>query len=249
MSDCIERCLAKNPADRFQSFKQIVSVLEDTQLDAWGVEQDAALNAFDTIYRLHRKRLLGSQRNGNPEDVIFDFPGGRTLSITFGDLSGFHADALVSSDDLYLSMDAGVALALEQAAGPGYHELAKSFRPVRIGRVAVTPAFALNAKYVFHGVTVGVSEKDDVVGPSRDVVAEIVDSCFYHAESLDVETLAFPLLGTGIGHLSRSESLDAMFQIISRRMLRGSSTVSKVTVVLRNSHVHQTRSDQYDTLE
>ncbi len=120
---------------------------------------------------------------------MFDFPFGRRLTFAFGALETTECDALVSSDDSELSMGGGVSDALKRKAGPGYYECARSFRPARIGRAVVTPGFGLQAKYVFHGITIGMKERQY---PSRDVIAEIVDSCFHHTETFEVKSIAFP---------------------------------------------------------
>ena len=72
---------------------------------------------------------------------------------------------------------------------------------VRPGRVVVTSAGRQRRRFLFHGVTMGLLG-DDWVLPSRDLIAEIMASCFYHADTLNVRSIAFPLLGTGVGGFS-----------------------------------------------
>ena len=57
-------------------------------------------------------------------------------------------------------------------------------------------------------------------------------SCFYHAETLDVRTIAFPLLGTGAGGFARDVCLDTMFQFLCRMFLRGLTSVRDCRIVL-----------------
>jgi eukaryotic-like serine/threonine-protein kinase len=195
ISQCIERCMAKNPMDRFQSFRDVAHSLSDRAQDAWATHSKETLYAYETIFRLHRSRLLGHMPSvSDSSDLVLDFPQGRRLTFQFGALEDETSDALVSSDDSELSMGGGVSAELSRVAGPAYRDYAQAFAPVRIGRVAVTPAFGLNAKYVFHGITIGIQDKQY---PSRDIVAEIVDACFYQAETYSIASIAFPLLGTG----------------------------------------------------
>lgn len=57
-------------------------------------------------------------------------------------------------------------------------------------------------------------------------------SCFYHAESLDVRSIAFPLLGTGIAGFSKRVSLDTMFRIAATTLLRKATPVELVRIIL-----------------
>jgi O-acetyl-ADP-ribose deacetylase (regulator of RNase III) len=173
------------------------------------------------------------------EADVYTFPGDRVLRILVGDIVEQQVDALVSSEDGHLTMGetvphargAGAAAALRRAAGPEYAAEARRFVPVRPGRVVVTPAGRLAARFVFHGITLdGPVEKR--VCPSRDLIAEILASCFYHADTLHVRTMAFPLLGTGAGGFSPEVCLDTMFRYLAQMLLRGLTTVREVRIVL-----------------
>ena len=65
-------------------------------------------------------------------DVIF--------AITYADITSVPADALVSSDDNYLSMGGGVSAAIARAAGSALVVDARKHIPLRLGDVAVTSA-------------------------------------------------------------------------------------------------------------
>ncbi len=71
-----------------------------------------------------------------------------------------------------------------------------------------------------------------VVYPSRDLISEIMTSCFYHADSLQVRSMAFPLLGTGAMGFSRAICLDTMFQFLARMFLHGLTCVEEARIVL-----------------
>lgn len=87
------------------------------------------------------------------------------------------------------------------------------------------------ARFIFHGVTVGISASQ-VVYPSRDLISEIMTSCFYHADSLQVRSMAFPLLGTGAMGFSRAICLDTTFQFLARMFLHGLTCVEEARIVL-----------------
>ena len=90
----------------------------------------------------------------------------------------------------------------------------------------------LPARYVFHAATIGYDAQDRAVYPSRDLISGILTGCFYHADSLGVESLAFPLLGTGGAGFSREICLDTMFRCLARTLLRGLATVRAATIVI-----------------
>jgi O-acetyl-ADP-ribose deacetylase (regulator of RNase III) len=181
-------------------------------------------------YRSRRQVYLG----GPPLSGVCDrlvFPGGRTLTILRGNLAEQRADALVSSEMYRLPMNYGVALALREASGNKYARAAKRFAPVRPGRVIVTAAGHLPARFVFHGVTHGLRDAN-YIATSRDVIAEIMTSCFYHADTLDVRSIAFPLLGTGGAGFSREVCLDTMFRFLARMFLHGLTCVTDARIVI-----------------
>jgi serine/threonine protein kinase len=234
VNDCLERCLAKNPLDRFRTFRDILDVLNlCSKSDPWSPSEDSELTAFEAVYRLHRPALLNrTEPVERTSPVVFDFPGQRRLIIEFGDITKMPVDAVVSSDNSTLSMrGAGVAAALLKRAGPKINNLCALLQPAQPGCVVVTPGFDLPAKYVFHGITIGYNRRRFTF-PSRDVIAKIVDACFANADTYNIRTIAFPLLATGGARIPRDIALDTMFRTIARRFLGGACSLQTVSIVL-----------------
>src|SRR4051812_5590825 len=77
-----------------------------------------------------------------------------TFRVAYGDITKLVADALVSSDDNYLTMGGGVSDAILRAGGEEIRQQALKHVPLKIGDVAVTSAGKLPAKYIFHAVTI-----------------------------------------------------------------------------------------------
>ncbi|MCB9752652.1 MAG: serine/threonine-protein kinase [Myxococcales bacterium] len=237
-SEIIERCMAKSPSDRFSSFAEVLAVIDPVvdALSPWDAVEDVALRPHLERYRARRARYLEIADGtgaalGRVLDV-FSFPGERTLTILCGDLVEQDVEALVSSDDQYLSMRSGVSRAIRTAAGEGVFAEAQRYVPVRAGRAVVTSAGELSPRFVFHGITLRGRGRDDGPGPSRDLICEILGSCIYHAETLGVRTMALPLLATGNGGFSREICLDTLFRYLARELLRGLSCVRDVRIVL-----------------
>jgi serine/threonine protein kinase len=233
VSECLERCLAKAPHQRFTNFNEVQASLEmqRTSQSPWNVSNDPEVTQYLERYHSRRQVYLHGKPDELSEPDVYVFPQQRLFTIGFGNLVEEEVDALVSSDDEMLSMGGGVSAALQRAAGSALAEEARRYKPVRAGRAVVTSAGALSARFVFHAVTIGAKDREWVL-PSRDLIAEIMESCFYHADTLSVQSIAFPLLGTGVGGLPADVCLDAMFQSLTRKFLRGLTTVRLARVVL-----------------
>lgn len=236
INDCIERSLAKRPLDRFQSFDEISELLNDnSQANAWGFATDRRLIPILQDYEKFRSCLTDASNLKEGQRFEAKLPNGKSITILVADLTRQKVDAIVSSDDGNLTMGGGVSAAIRYAAGPEIDNEANRYIPVRHGRVVVTSAGRLPIRFIMHGVTIGVGDEQTgptFVRPSRDIIAEIVDSCLYHSETLSLKSIAFPLLGTGMGLLSREEALDTIFRVLLSRLLKGASPLVDVRIVL-----------------
>lgn len=237
----LERCLAKDPKDRFQSFEEIDAALKRGDSARPAADLDPALGEHATHYQRIRDSLLAG---GPPGPVAtFRFEGDRSLNIVRADIASVAADALVSSDDGRLTMRAGVAAALNAASGGQCFAETRKFVPVRQGGVVVTSAGALRARFVFHAITL---DWDHAVTykPSRDIILRLLSGCLYQADTLRLATLALPLLGTGNAGLSAPECLDATMELLVKAMLRGATALSHITLVLLPSQAAPASSPQ-----
>jgi O-acetyl-ADP-ribose deacetylase (regulator of RNase III) len=225
----LERCLAKDPEDRFQSFDAIGAALAGGGGMRWGEPQDRMLRAYAEQYQRVRPSLLS---RGAPGPVAaFQFHGGRTLAIVRGNIANLSADALVSSDDGRLTMSGGSALALNQGSGGVCYTETRKYVPVRHGGVVVSAAGGLKARFVFHAVTLDW-DQGATYRPSRDLILRILDGCIYQADTLKLRSMVLPLLGTGRGGFSPAEGLDTMVEYLVKAMLRAGTGLSHVTLVL-----------------
>jgi O-acetyl-ADP-ribose deacetylase (regulator of RNase III) len=225
----LERCLAKDPRDRFQSFEEIEAALQRGEASPSSASIDPTLGEYATRYQQVRANLLAG---GPPGPVVtLPFDGNRSLSIVRADIAGVAADALVSSDDGKLSMRAGVARALDNASGGVCHAETRKFVPVRQGGVVVTAAGALKARFVFHAITLDWDHAA-TYKPSRDIIARLLSGCLYQADTLRLQSIAMPLLGTGNAGFSVAECLDITVEFLVKAMLRGATGLSQVTLVL-----------------
>lgn len=231
--EVLERCLAKSPLDRFSSFQELLSQLQPTgeSVSPWTMSDDAELGAYLARYQARRAIYLGPGCGENTELDVYRFPRGQTIRVLHGDITDQDVDAIVSSDTFELGMDFGVALAIRRRGGEEIASEAARRAPIRPGRSVVTSAGELNARFVIHAATSGFVA-DEFVPPSRDLIAELMTSCFYHADTFELSSIAFPLLGTGGMRYPRDVCLDTMFQFLSRMFLRGLTTVRDARLVI-----------------
>jgi O-acetyl-ADP-ribose deacetylase (regulator of RNase III) len=233
ISDLLERCLAKSPADRFASFADVVAQLNvpPEGPSPWDAVHDAELLPYLQRYRWRRLAYLTAPRQTTAHLDTYDFPDGRQLQLLVADIVAQQVDAIVSSDISALTMDYGVSAAIAAAGGGAITHIASSLAPVSPGRAVVTPGGRLPARLVIHGVTAGVKGAQ-IVRPSRDLIAEIMASCFYHADTHAVRSIAFPLLGTGGQRFPHDVCLDTMFRFLCRALHYGATSVRDARIVI-----------------
>jgi eukaryotic-like serine/threonine-protein kinase len=230
-AEVLERCLAKSPGERFDSFKNLLRFLQPVPDGGspWSAPDDEGLREhferFKSRHAAYVTRDLPPQASDD-----YHFPGGKVLKILIGDITEQRVDALVSSDNAYLTMDGGCASAIARLAGDLVLQWARAMVPVLPGRVVVTPAGKLPARFIFHAVTNGYIGRK--YHASRDILNELVAAILYHADTLSVQSLAMPLLGAGGAGIPEEVALTAVFQAIARHLQRGMTTVNEVRLVL-----------------
>ena len=133
--------------------------------------------------------------------------------IVRNDITKIKADAIVNTANPNPKYDSGTDTAIYLAAGAD--ELLEERRKIgRIeeGQVAVTPAFALDAKYIFH--TVGPVWNGGQQG-EKDIVRDCYVNCLNKAVELGIESIAFPLIATGNYGFPKAEALQIATSVFS----------------------------------
>lgn len=141
------------------------------------------------------------------------------FEVLYADITSLPADAIVSSDDNYLSMGGGVSAAILRKAGNGLREEVKKHLPMKIGDVAVTSAGNLNVKFIFHGITI---DWDNYLYATEEVVRSIVEKSLNLAETLGVKRISFPALATGVAKFPFQIAAQTMTDSISKYLSNGS---------------------------
>ena len=127
------------------------------------------------------------------------------FKIVRNDITKIKADAIVNTANPGPTYMPGTDSAIYAAAGAeNLLEERKKIGPIEEGGVAVTPAFDLDAKYIFH--TVGPIWEGGDKG-EKDIVKKCYINCLNKAAELGIESIAFPLISTGVYGFPKSEAL------------------------------------------
>ena len=127
------------------------------------------------------------------------------FQIVRNDITKIKADAIVNTANPEPVYMAGTDAAVYKAAGE--EELLEERRKIGVieeGEVAVTPAFALDAKYIFH--TVGPVWQGGDKG-EKETVTRCYQNCLEKAVELGISSIAFPLIATGVYGFPKTDAL------------------------------------------
>ena len=148
------------------------------------------------------------------------------FEIVRNDLTKIRVDAIVNAANTALQMGGGVCGAIFVAAGADKLQNAcSSLAPIKTGEAVITPGFDLPAKYVIH--TAG-----PVYGDGKHGEESLLRSCYANALNLaqtnGCESIAFPLISSGIYGYPKDEALIVATSAIGNWLLKNDMDVSLV---------------------
>ena len=115
------------------------------------------------------------------------------FQIVRNDITKMQADAIVNTANPRPVVGSGCDAGIHKKAGPKLLEARKKIGNIGVGQAAATPAFGLDAKYVFHAVS--PIWQDGLHGEET-----LLQSCYENALQLalenNCESIAFPLIAT-----------------------------------------------------
>ena len=135
------------------------------------------------------------------------------FQIIRNDITKVSADAIVNTANPKPKYVSGTDYAIYMAAGAD--ELLKERQKIgniETGQAAVTPAFALNARYIIH--TVGPAWIDGGHG-EREAVRSCYENSLRLAKELGCESIAFPLIATGVYGFPKADALQIAVSVFS----------------------------------
>ncbi len=126
------------------------------------------------------------------------------------DITRMYVDAIVCATNTSLLLDAGVSGAIAKAAGRKLQEAASHLAPIKVGEAVITPGFDLPARWVIH--TAGPRYR------GKDKDEELLRLSYRHslelAQNKGLESIAIPLISTGILGYPKKKALSAATEII-----------------------------------
>ncbi len=156
------------------------------------------------------------------------------FKIIRNDITKVKADAIVNTANPHPTYASGTDAAIYKAAGA---ELLlaerKKIGKMERGQAAVTPAFALPAKYIIH--TVGPAWVDGKHG-EFDVLSACYENSLSLAAELKCDSIAFPLIATGVYGFPKDRALQIAVSVISRFLLAHDM---QVILVVFDSHAFE----------
>lgn len=145
------------------------------------------------------------------------------LKIIRNDITKVSADAIVNTANQKPIYASGTDKAIYEAASA--KELLKERQrigEIARGDVAVTSAFSLSAKYIIH--MVGPAWKDGLSG-EFDVLKSCYSKALLKAEELKYESIAFPLIATGVYGFPKDKALQIAISEISNFLFQSEMLV------------------------
>lgn len=139
------------------------------------------------------------------------------FQIIRNDITKVSADVIVNSANPKPQIGSGTDSAIYTAAGAGLLLTERrKIGDIAPGNAAVTPAFALPARYIIH--TVGPAWLDGQHG-EKDILRACYENSLALAAELNAESIAFPLIATGVYGFPKDEALNIALSEIGRFLL------------------------------
>ncbi|MBD3192653.1 MAG: hypothetical protein GF308_18575 [Candidatus Heimdallarchaeota archaeon] len=152
------------------------------------------------------------------------------LELVKGDITNVEADAVVNAANNELWMGGGVAGAIKRKGGREIEAEALEKGPIQHGEAIETTAGKLKAKYVIHAAGM----RSDGYINAESLKKSVLNSLKL-AEKLNLQSIAFPAIGTGVAGFPLDNCAKIMLKTIKEFEY---SNIERVIIVLYSNRAY-----------
>ena len=160
------------------------------------------------------------------------------------DITKMECDAIVSAANNTLLGHHGVTGMIHRAAGPKLREACIALHGCKTGQAEITPGYDLRAKYVIH--TVGPIWQDGAHG-EHELLASCYRASLELAAKHGCESVAFPLISSGIRRYPKEKATDIAIETISAFLQEHDDMT--VWLVVYDEHSYAISKERYNDVQ
>lgn len=170
---------------------------------------------------------------------------GPDIELIKGDITEVDVDAVVNAANNHLWMGGGVAGAIKSKGGIEIEEEAMRQGPIEVGKAIVTNAGVLKARFVIHAAVMGQDLRTD-----EEKIRKATLSAILIAEEKNLNSIAFPALGCGVGGFPLDKSAKIMKEVLNQYSKNGIKRnflrIKKVIFVLFDDKAYEIFKDEFN---
>ncbi|MCH7492304.1 macro domain-containing protein [Patescibacteria group bacterium] len=164
------------------------------------------------------------------------------IELSKGDICQADVGAIVNAANNDLLHGGGLAAAIVQAGGQKIQEQSTAVGPIQIGEAAITDGGKLKARYVIHAASMRLGG-----ATTEENLTKAIRNSFKRVAELDISSVAFPSVGTGIGGFPIEQGALISLQA-AREFINSHPKFTKVLFVLHSDEDLKAWQNVYDRL-